>query len=283
LGERHIDARLYRYGLRLGLDALRRRRIRDAARYLIRPVNYWRSIEYELIWDHAAFRPRMSVLDVGSPKLLSLYLSDRGRCHVTATDIDPYFIESQLQLQRSRRIPPERLQCRVEDGRALSFASNTFDVAYALSVVEHIPGDGDSQCMAEMGRVVAPGGTVVVTVPFAPTYREEHHAAGDFYWSHASTRQDRLAFYQRRYDETALHRRLIDPSGMRLRVLRFIGERPLASRGREISDYLSVVTGPVDPLLSRLLHKGPVSDWRELDRPLCALIALGKDAEARDA
>lgn len=277
VGHRFIDAALYRYGLGLGFGSLRHGRMRDAARYLIRPVNYWRAIEYQLIWDHAAFRPQMSVLDVGSPKLLSFYLSDRMRCRVVATDIDPYFLDTQAHVQRLRHIPPERLQSRVEDGRALSFPSESFDVAYALSVVEHIPDDGDSRCMAELGRVVSPGGTVVVTVPFAATYREEHHAAGAFYWSHASSQRNGRAFYQRRYDEAALQARLIEPSGLRLRSLRFVGERAIAPRHREVSDYLPVATGPVDPLLSRVLHRGPVADWRQLDRPLCALVDLVKD------
>jgi SAM-dependent methyltransferase len=277
LNGRNVDSKLCRYGLRLGLLSLRGRRGRDAARYLIRPVNYWRAVEYQLIWDRAHFRPGMTVLDVGSPKLLSLFLSDRVNCNVTATDIDPYFLDNQEYVRRARGISPERLRNRVEDGRSLSFPNNGFDVAYALSVVEHIPEDGDARCMAEMGRVIARGGVVVVTVPFAPTYREEFHTASRFYWSHVSAPRDGMAFYQRRYDEESLHARLIKPSGLRLADLRYVGERPIVRGGREVSDYLPTATGPLDPLLSRLLHEGPVDDWRRLRRPLCAAVTLTKD------
>src|SRR3712207_8939918 len=55
------------------------------------------------------------------------------------------------------------------------FRSNdTFTKVYSISVLEHIPDDGDTRCAAEIGRVLAPGGTAVLTVPFAPTSRDEY-------------------------------------------------------------------------------------------------------------
>jgi SAM-dependent methyltransferase len=48
------------------------------------------------------------------------------------------------------------------DGRALPFRSGSFDVVFAVCVVHHIPVDRRSAFVAELRRVVRPGGLVVV-------------------------------------------------------------------------------------------------------------------------
>jgi SAM-dependent methyltransferase len=53
------------------------------------------------------------------------------------------------------------------DALALPFADGTFDRVIASEVLEHIPEDGSA--MAELSRVLRPGGTMAVTVPrFGP-------------------------------------------------------------------------------------------------------------------
>lgn len=51
------------------------------------------------------------------------------------------------------------------DAGRLPFADGTFDVVIASEVLEHIP--ADAAAMAELARVVRPGGRVAVTVPRA--------------------------------------------------------------------------------------------------------------------
>ena len=42
-----------------------------------------------------------------------------------------------------------------------------------MSVIEHIPDDGDFTALAELARVVKPGGRVLITMPYAESrYRE---------------------------------------------------------------------------------------------------------------
>jgi hypothetical protein len=50
----------------------------------------------------------------------------------------------------------------------------------------------------------------------------------------------------------------------------------LTRSSRELSDFLPAVTGPLQPLLSRLFHTPLVESWRELAKPLCAVVALEK-------
>jgi SAM-dependent methyltransferase len=273
-----IGLALQAYGMRLGLHLLRRRRVARALRYLVVPVNYWRSLEYRLALEEGAFLPGDRVLDIGSPKLLSLWVAERVGASVVATDIEEYFAEEYALLRQARRVAPERLRLGVEDGRRLSFPDASFDKVYSISVLEHIPDDGDSACVREIARVLAPGGRCVLTVPFWPGARVDWREP-DFYWSGASVDGGAgKTFFQRRYGEAELHERLIAASGLRLAKLRFVGERLDAGAGRECCELLPPPTGPAQPLIARLLLTPPVADWRSLRKPLCALIVLEKPA-----
>jgi SAM-dependent methyltransferase len=272
-----IGFRLQAYGARLSVPLLRRRRLQRALRYAVVPVNYWRSLEYRLALEEGRFAPGERVLDVGSPKLLSLWIAERIGADVVATDIESYFIEEYEMLRRARGVAPERLRLAVEDGRQLSFEDASFDKVYSLSVLEHIPDHGDSECVRELARVLAPGGRCVLTVPFWPTSRIDWRGSDDFYWSGASIDDDAgRVFYQRRYSEADLHERLVEPSGLRLAKMRFVGDRWSRRGDRELCELLPPATGPLQPALARLLTTPPAEDWRTLRKPLCALLVLEK-------
>ena len=78
------------YGQAVGVNLLRAGRFRRGLRYMFQPVAYWRSIEYRLVCNAAHFQASDRILDVGSPKLLSLYLADQVGAEVFATDIDSW-------------------------------------------------------------------------------------------------------------------------------------------------------------------------------------------------
>ena len=54
-------------------------------------------------------------------------------------------------------------RCANGDATKLPFPDNTFDRIIAAEVLEHIP--ADEAAMAELARVLRPGGTIAVTVP----------------------------------------------------------------------------------------------------------------------
>ena len=108
---------LVAYGLKVGGKLLLKGELKLAAPYLGRPVNYWRNVEYRLISDAGHFRSGDRVLDIGSPKLLALYLAKVVGAEVHATDIDDYFVEKLETVANVEGIPPGRLRLAVEDGR----------------------------------------------------------------------------------------------------------------------------------------------------------------------
>lgn len=266
------------YGRGVGLDLLRAGRLRRGLRSLFQPVSYWRAVEFQLVWGAAAFAASDRVLDIGSPKLLSLYLAERAGCQVVATDIESYFVDEHEFLRRTRGIPHDRLHIETQDGRRLTYPDRSFTKAYSISVIEHIPGTGDTECIKEISRVLAPGGRCLITVPFWRTSRERHRKP-DFYWASSSvaTTPGRV-FYERHYSEADLYARLIEPSGLTLRHLEYIGERILARSGLELADFAAAV-GPLEPRLSRWMHvRAP--HWQALRKPLCAFMVLTKDGHA---
>ncbi len=95
---------------------------------------------------------------------------------------------------------------------ALPFADAAFDLVSALDVVEHV--DDDDAALAELTRVVVPGGVVLLSIPL--------HAAQ---W----TRFDELVGHRRRYDPAALFAKL-EQRGLRVEQSARFGMQPRSSR-----------------------------------------------------
>jgi SAM-dependent methyltransferase len=264
---------LFVYGLRAGAALAARGRLREAAPLLIRPVNYWRVVEYREVLRELNATRDDRILDIGSPKLLAVYLADTVGAEVFATDLHERPLRRAVAIASARGLN-SRLRMEVQDGRMLSYPHGWFTRVFSVSVLEHIPERGDIACAAEIGRVLAPGGRAVLTVPFSPSGGEEYRQRS-YYWTEpAGNGASSGAFYQRRYSASDLRVRIIEPSGLRLCSVRYIGERFPAPPGRELNDYLPAISGPLHPLLSRVFHTPAVEDWRQLRRPLCAVIVL---------
>ncbi len=141
-------------------------------------------------------------LDVSSPKLLASLRAHEGAGRWVAIDM------LADEIGRWRRLDPA-LDLRVADARALPFGDAAFDSVVCVSVIEHVAGDGDATAMAEMWRVLRPGGTLHLTTNVAarpgevrtrrPVYGESEEDAG----SPAG------AFFERRYDDDSLGARLL--------------------------------------------------------------------------
>jgi SAM-dependent methyltransferase len=191
------------------------------------PVEYVRCAEDRYVLQHLDVGMGHRVLDIGSPKLLSLYLAARVQAEVHATDLLDYFFD-RYGTYADTILPRRRDLYRMKavDGRSLTFPSDSFDRAFAISSVEHIPGDGDSRTLREIGRVLRPGGLACLTVPWSDTgYLEVFKSAGDpkAYWTDAGGAS--TVFYQRVYDRPSLMSRIVESGPFELVDLSFWGER----------------------------------------------------------
>ncbi len=169
-------AQLYRFSLAVGARALLRRRFRAAIPRLLGPLSYPRGMEFRLALEELSLGERERVLDVASPKLLFVWLAAKTQLRLTATDIMETFMAPTRDLLQSAGLEEQiggRLRLEQQDARSLSYPDGSFDAAYSISVIEHIPDDGDARAMREIARVLRPGGRVCLTVPFSERYEEE--------------------------------------------------------------------------------------------------------------
>lgn len=213
---------IYGFAYRVALRSFAAGHVVDSLRLLIEPCNYWRNVEVPAVLNELQVQPGERVLDVGSPKLPSLYLSYCRGAEVFATDLFPYFFDEYAHYVHRLGSPPAGYRMEATDARALPYADNSFDRVYAISVVEHIEDMGDSLALREMARVLKPGGTCCLTVPFDLAYRE---TSIDYELYYKKPGAGESVFYQRHYDLDALQRRLIQPSGLSLAKLDFFEER----------------------------------------------------------
>jgi len=189
-------------------------------------MNYARCAELPLtsLWLEAKAGDR--ILDVGSPKLLAVELSSRKGVSVVATDFDEYFVGDIEHIASRLQLP---LTAQAEDARSMTFEDASFDKTFSVSVIEHIPGNGDAEAIREMGRTLRPGGVCVVTVPAAAEPVEEWVAGKAPYWN-VTRRDDGRYFYQRRYTLESFAN-LLDGSRLEIDRHVFIAEKPLGPSG----------------------------------------------------
>jgi SAM-dependent methyltransferase len=226
----------YRLGVRLGSRWPRPlsgklRRLAGLVRYppnlvaWLTPIDYvrWRELEFALAAVRRFMPAPRAVLDLSSPKLLPVTLAAAlPGAAVRATDI----VDDEVRWARSaaEQLELANLAAEPADARALRYPDGAFDLVTSVSVFEHIAPEtgGDVPAARELGRVLAPGGVAVLTVPFAREYFAEYRA-GAVYEREAEGGGP--TFFQRFYDEATLHRGIVAPSGLEVASLEFVEER----------------------------------------------------------
>jgi SAM-dependent methyltransferase len=240
---------VWRAGFGIGARVLRKELVLGLKRLAL-PVSYWRAAEFAYVSRQLTIPLGARVLDVGSPKdLAAIFARERG-FEVVATDILPAAIALSRRYSTAQGLDGAgagRVVSEIQDGRALSYSDNSFDAAFSVSVLEHIPNDGDTLAIRELVRVVKPGGLVVVTTPYDLRYRETF-VDGSVYERQQEAREP--VFFERHYDEVTLQERLLTPSGADLLDLQLWGEGSVRVEG--ILSNLGPVRLPVSPFEAML-------------------------------
>ncbi len=119
-------------------------------------------------FDRLRVTPGTRVLDLGCGKGRHAFEALRRGAVVTAADLDDEALAEVDGMARAMDDAGEvagggRLEVRHADALTLPFSDGAFDVVIVSEVLEHIP--DDRAAIAEIQRVVRPGGLAAITVP----------------------------------------------------------------------------------------------------------------------
>src|SRR5207249_9527484 len=256
----------------VGLRTLRQEPVLGLKRLAL-PVGYWRAVEFAYVWRQLRPPAGARVLDIGSPKDLAAMLAYHRGYEVVATDILPTAVLLSRRYGSAQGLEGHgrgRVHSEVQDARALTYADDSFDAAYSVSVLEHIPDHGDSAAMRELIRVVRPGGIVVVTVPYDRHYRETF-VKGPVYERKPIGSEP--VFFERHYDRETLAERLLNSGPAQVVDVSIWGEGSVRMDAfLERLGPLRVPLSPVEALLSTVLLRQVKEDGRR--HPMAAFFTL---------
>jgi SAM-dependent methyltransferase len=143
----------------------------------------------ELAFQAVAEASPRRVLEVGGgPGELSERLAAELGCEVVMLDVSPRMVE----LARARGV-----DARVGDVQALPFADGSFDCAVAAWMLFHVP-DLD-RGLAELARVLRPGGRLVAVTNAEHHLQEVREIAGAAAWARTFTRENGAEAIGRRF------------------------------------------------------------------------------------
>ena len=173
---------------------------------IVAGIDYFRCLEDPLVFNNLKLDCGFALLDIGSSNTIFPLVTASKGIRVWATDID----DSVLELREdAEKLEVTNFCVEIQDARNLSHPDGFFDRVSAISTLEHIPNDGDSKAVKEMSRVLKPGGVMVITVPYG-SFEEE--------------RQRHVSYFQRVYNEEAIYKRLVEPSGLGVERIQYFGE-----------------------------------------------------------
>lgn len=187
------------------------------------PMNYVRHMEIPLAMYFLKVKTNERLLDVGSPKLLSLFYGLRLGNPIVSSDLHDYFIRDFTTYANRYRAKVSSVS--FDAASYIPYPATYFDKIFSISVIEHIPDSGDTKAMLQMTRVLKPGGRIVLTVPAYVKYFEEWLNEHTFYWK-SQRNQSGQIFFQRHYDKNAILERL-QVDHLYIKNIIYLAEKPI--------------------------------------------------------
>jgi len=176
-----------------------------------------------------------------------------------------------LPLQWARQSEPGLCWLQAS-AAALPLPDGACDLIVALDVLEHLP--DDRAALAEIARVLRPGGALLLTVPAWPVLFSDHdRALGHYRRYRAATLRPLLAAAGLDIARLSYFNSLLFPAAAAVRLGQRARQQVRRSLGRPGSSPGAVATDPTLPTTPPAAEPPPASDLRPLPEPLNALLA----------
>lgn len=140
--------------------------------FAFQPNNATRRFEYPWAYHAVPLRAGMAVVDLGGG--LSGFQFTLARSGPTVTNVDPFVdfgstvgyeaTDPQRIIDRLNRIYRTRVRLMRCDLVTAALPGASVDVVYCISTIEHLDADALGATMAEVRRILRPGGRLVLTV-----------------------------------------------------------------------------------------------------------------------
>ena len=211
---------------------------------------------YAYEYAKSRIKPTDEIVEVGSGEGYGTNLLSESAARVVGLDIDEATVE-----HASEKYASDKVRFALYDGSAIPFADDSFDLAVSFQVIEHIRDDAGH--VAEICRILKPGGILVLTTP----NRNYRLHPGQKPWNR---------FHVREYDpqqlEATLRRSFPDALvlGIRgsdevqalekARVAWALKGGPLSTIRRSLPEPLKLFLGCVLGALRRVTHRGSSSE-----------------------
>lgn len=177
--------------------------------------DYCRYCEVDLVTGALSERQIHSLLDVGCAGTLFPYYVGRLFPNARILGVDSEenltLAPSEMTRMAARLDAARRVRLFPADAKRLPLQDGRLDAVTAISVLEHVRENGDTEAVREMARVVRPGGLIAFTVPMSARGVEQEADPS-------------CEFFIRRYDERSLAERLIRPARPQSVRVQYFGE-----------------------------------------------------------
>lgn len=122
---------------------------------LSRPMDSQRLAARERFLESLAAGPRRRVLEVGSGP---------GRDAIAFLEAGHWYVAVDLSIEHARRCRATGASVVLASARRLPFTDASFDALWSMSTLMHVPESAIGSALAELARVLAPGGTAAIGV-----------------------------------------------------------------------------------------------------------------------
>lgn len=197
----------FEFGTSIALQLLKKLIL--SPKLLLNPISIVRYFEYDFALRNfsSSSLARIQILDISSPYLFGFYLASSFGGEYNY--INPDKTDLSLVKKYSSKLKfTMKYSADSADATSLSFSDNSFSHIISISVIEHINGEGDSEAIKEMWRVLKPNGILILTFPVAKIFEEEF-SDKDTYGLNVKQVKEKF-FFQRVYNESSITERLLD-------------------------------------------------------------------------